>query len=101
LADGVERYQKKYDSREKMGVLTFSDIEITVLSKDAALVLVAGVFSVRTISHMDFQFGFPAKKSGWRIVHDHSPSASHGPNCLTLLSHSCPLTICENDIDSR
>ena len=35
----LERYQKKYDSREKMGVLTYSDIEVTMLSKDAALVL--------------------------------------------------------------
>src|SRR5437763_13694108 len=35
----LDRYRKSYDSREKMGVLTFSDVEITVLSKDAALVL--------------------------------------------------------------
>src|ERR1041385_3641894 len=35
----LERYQKAYDSREKMGTLTFSDLEITMLSKDAAIVL--------------------------------------------------------------
>src|SRR5205807_3668039 len=35
----LDRYQKTYDSREKMGTLTFSDLEITLLSKDAALVL--------------------------------------------------------------
>src|SRR5438270_11626478 len=37
--DVLDRYKKKYDSREKMGTLTFSDVEITVLSQDAALVL--------------------------------------------------------------
>src|SRR5437660_12642325 len=31
----LDRYKKGYDSREKMGVLSFSDVEITMLSKDA------------------------------------------------------------------
>ena len=35
----LDRYKKAYDTREKMGTLTFSDLEITLLSKDAALVL--------------------------------------------------------------
>src|SRR5436190_7593887 len=35
----LDRYKKNYDSREKMGALTFSDLEINILSKDAALVL--------------------------------------------------------------
>ncbi len=35
----LDRYKKSYDSRAKMGTLTFSDLEITVLSKDAAVVL--------------------------------------------------------------
>src|SRR5690349_11799128 len=34
-----DRYKKRYDTREKMGTLTFSDLEINVLSKDAAVVL--------------------------------------------------------------
>src|SRR5262249_38543189 len=33
------RYRKKYSDRAKMGTLTFSDLEITLLSPDAALVL--------------------------------------------------------------
>src|SRR5256886_16099296 len=37
--DVLDRYKKRYDTREKMGTLTFSDLEITMLSKDAALVL--------------------------------------------------------------
>jgi len=72
----LERYQKKYDSREKMGVLTFSEIEITVLSKDAALVL--GRWRLKRASdepHGTFSLVFRRKKAGWRIVHDHSSSA--------------------------
>ena len=34
-----DRYAKKYDSREKMGTLTFSDLTITPLCDDAAIVL--------------------------------------------------------------
>jgi ketosteroid isomerase-like protein len=72
----LERYQKKYDSREKMGVLTFSDIEINVLSNDAALVL--GRWRLQRASdqpHGTFSLVFRRKKAGWRIVHDHSSSA--------------------------
>jgi ketosteroid isomerase-like protein len=72
----LERYQKKYDSREKMGTLTFSDIEINVLSNDAALVL--GRWSLQRASdrpHGTFSLVFRRKKAGWLIVHDHSSSA--------------------------
>src|SRR6476469_2926518 len=31
----LERYKKSYDTRAKMGTLTFSDLEITELSKDS------------------------------------------------------------------
>ena len=34
----LERYQKGYDTREKMGVLTFSDLEFNGLSADAVAV---------------------------------------------------------------
>jgi uncharacterized protein (TIGR02246 family) len=71
-----DRYQKNYNSREKMGVLTFSEIEINVLSKDAALVL--GRWRLKRASnepHGTFSLLFRRKKAGWRIVHDHSSSA--------------------------
>ena len=35
----LDHYKKTYDSRAKMGTLTFSDLEITMLSNDAAVVL--------------------------------------------------------------
>ncbi|HEV7744632.1 MAG TPA: nuclear transport factor 2 family protein [Pyrinomonadaceae bacterium] len=72
----LERYQKKYDSREKMGALTYSDLEITVLSKDAALVL--GRWRLKRANdepHGTFSLLFKRTKAGWRIVHDHSSSA--------------------------
>src|SRR5438309_11592056 len=34
-----DRYRKKYSDRTKMGTLTFSDLEITPLSLDSAMVL--------------------------------------------------------------
>jgi len=72
----LDRYKKKYDTREKMGTLTFSDLEITLLGKDAALVL--GRWRLKRATdepHGTFTLLFRKTKSGWRIVHDHSSSA--------------------------
>jgi len=72
----LDRYQQRYDTREKMGVLTFSDLEITILSKDAAIVL--GRWRLTRANdepHGTFTLLFRKKKAGWRIVHDHSSSA--------------------------
>jgi len=35
----LERYRKRYNSREAMGVLKFSEIEVRMLGEEAALVL--------------------------------------------------------------
>jgi ketosteroid isomerase-like protein len=67
------RYRKKYDSREKMGTLTFSQLKITPLGADAALVL--GRWSlVRKADnpHGIFTLLFRKTPAGWRIVHDHT-----------------------------
>jgi ketosteroid isomerase-like protein len=72
----LDRYKKGYDSREKMGVLTFSDLEITMLSKDAALVL--GRWHLKRANdepHGTFTLLFRKTKAGWKIVHDHTSSA--------------------------
>src|SRR5258708_7503131 len=72
----LDNYKRKYDTRAKMGVLTFSDLEITILSKDAALVL--GRWRLKRASdepHGTFSLLFRKTKAGWRIVHDHSSSA--------------------------
>jgi ketosteroid isomerase-like protein len=68
-----DRYRKKYDSREKMGHLTFSQIEITPLGADAALVL--GRWSLVRQSDKPqgiFSLLFRRTSAGWRIVHDHT-----------------------------
>lgn len=69
----LDRYKKGYDSREKMGTLTFSDLEITVLSKNAASVL--GSWSLarnKDNPHGKFTLLFRKFKDGWRIVQDHT-----------------------------
>jgi ketosteroid isomerase-like protein len=73
----LDQYKKRYDSREKMGSLTFSDLEITVLSDDAALVL--GRWRLKRANdepHGTFTLLFRQTKAGWRIVHDHTSVAS-------------------------
>ena len=72
----LDRYRRNYNSREKMGVLTFSELEISILSKDAALVL--GRWHLKRANdepHGTFTLLFRKTKTGWRIVHDHSSSA--------------------------
>lgn len=72
----LERYQRSYDTREKMGVLTYSDLEITVLSKDSAVVLGRWHLQRRQDEpHGRFTLLFRKTKAGWKIVHDHTSSA--------------------------
>ncbi len=69
----IDRYKKRYDSRQKMGTLMFSDLEIEVLSKDAAKVL--GSWSLAREADNPkgkFTLIFRRFKDGWRIVHDHT-----------------------------
>lgn len=69
----LDRYKKSYDSREKMGTLSFSDLEITPLSKDSAVVLGSWKLT-RTgdTPHGRFTLIFRKTAQGWRIVHDHT-----------------------------
>jgi ketosteroid isomerase-like protein len=72
----LDRYKTKYNTREKMGTLTFSEIDIKLLSKDAALVL--GRWHLKRAAdepHGIFTLLFRKTKAGWKIVHDHSSSA--------------------------
>jgi ketosteroid isomerase-like protein len=71
-----DRYHKKYSDRAKMGTLTFSDLEITPLSNDSALVL--GNWRLKRKDdqpHGRFTLIFRLTNDGWRIVHDHTSSA--------------------------
>jgi ketosteroid isomerase-like protein len=69
----LDNYKKTYGSKAQMGVLTFSDLEITVLGKDAAAVL--GKWSLQREKDNPkglFTLTFRKFKEGWRIILDHS-----------------------------
>ena len=71
-----DRYKKKYESREKMGTLAFSDIKITRLGPDAALVLGRWKLARKSDQpHGIFTLLFRRTPGGWRIVHDHTSAA--------------------------
>jgi len=71
----LDRYKRSYDTREKMGVLTFSDVEVTMLSADAALVFGRWQLRSKDEAHGRFTLLFRKTRAGWRIVHDHTSSA--------------------------
>jgi uncharacterized protein (TIGR02246 family) len=71
-----ERYRQKYSDRTKMGTLSFADIEVTMLSPDAAIVL--GRWRLKRENdepHGRFTLIFKRLPEGWRIVHDHTSAA--------------------------
>ncbi len=69
----LERYKKGYDSKAKMGVLTFADLEVTILGKKSAVVL--GKWSLQREKDNPnglFTLTFRKLKEGWRIILDHT-----------------------------
>ena len=73
----LDRYKKNYATREKMGTLIYSDLEITPIGTDAAIAL--GRWHLQRAKdepHGRFTLIFRRTKQGWRIVHDHTSSAS-------------------------
>jgi ketosteroid isomerase-like protein len=71
-----DRYRIRYSDRAKMGTLSFSDIEVTMLSPDAAAVL--GRWRLKRANdepHGRFTLIFKRLPEGWRIVHDHTSAA--------------------------
>lgn len=69
----LDNYRKTYGTAGQMGRLTFSDLEITVLSRDAAFVV--GSWSLareKDDPKGKFTLLFRKLKEGWRIVTDHS-----------------------------
>ncbi len=69
----LERYKRSYPDARAMGKLTFSDLEITLLSGDAAMAL--GRWRLeREAGPLGGTYSLVLRKfpEGWRIVHDHT-----------------------------
>jgi ketosteroid isomerase-like protein len=69
----LDRYRKAYPDRQTMGKLTFSELEITMLCSDAALIL--GHWELqRAHDHPAGIFTLVMRRlpEGWRIVRDHT-----------------------------
>lgn len=76
FSETLQRYRDKYPSKEAMGQLTLSDLEITPLGDSAALVL--GRWAVeRENEPVSGNFSLVVRKFGdrWLIVHDHTSQA--------------------------
>ena len=72
----LERYKRGYDSREKMGMLTFSELEFLPLGSDTTTVVGRWHLKrARDEPHGRFTLIFKRTKQGWRIIHDHTSSA--------------------------
>src|SRR6266446_479342 len=72
-----ERYREKYSDRAKMGNLTFSEIQVTPLSPDSAVVI--GRWKLQRAKdrpHGLFTLIFKRLPEGWRIVLDHTSAAA-------------------------
>ncbi|HKX82815.1 MAG TPA: nuclear transport factor 2 family protein [Pyrinomonadaceae bacterium] len=69
----LDNYKKTYGGAGKMGALSFTDVTINLISKDAAVVL--GSWSLtreKDNPKGKFTLIFRKLKEGWRIVHDHT-----------------------------
>lgn len=73
----LDRYKRNYDTREKMGTLKFSDLEITPLGNDGALVLMRWHLQrAKDEPHGRSTLIMRRTKQGWKIIHDHSSAAT-------------------------
>jgi ketosteroid isomerase-like protein len=73
----LERYKARYDTRAKMGTLTFSELEFKPLGP--YYVMATGRWQLARGGDAPrgrFTLIFRRTAAGWRIVHDHTSSAS-------------------------
>ncbi len=73
----LDRYKRGYATRDKMGTLTFSELDIAPMNRETAVVI--GRWQLTRAAdtpHGRFTLIFRRTKEGWRIVHDHTSSAS-------------------------
>ena len=78
----LERYKKSYPDKATMGKLVFDNLEISILSSDAALVF--GKWELtrqQDKTSQDrpkglFTLTFRKMPQGWKIIHDHTSSGN-------------------------
>lgn len=73
----LERYRHGYPDKATMGRLAFSELDIKIISKEAALVF--GKWELKRAQDSPwglFTLLFIKGQEGWRIVHDHTSSAN-------------------------
>ena len=71
----IARYKSRYTTRDRMGTLSFSDLEIRMLDDDAALVL--GRWMLRRAADAPsgaFSLVLRRTAGRWVIIHDHTSS---------------------------
>lgn len=72
----LERYRKRYATREAMGTLVFSEIEVRLLNDSAALVLGRFQLTRSQAGGGDaagrFTLVLQRNSQGWKIIHDHT-----------------------------
>jgi len=73
----LERYKSRYDTREKMGTLAFTELEIKPLSE--FYFMATGRWQLTlpdgSTPHGRFTLILRRTNAGWRVVHDHTSSA--------------------------
>jgi ketosteroid isomerase-like protein len=72
-----DRYKKSYPDKAAMGKLAFTDLEMTLLSSDAALVF--GKWELTRAKDKPgglFTLTFRKTAQGWKIIHDHTSSGN-------------------------
>ncbi|HEX8142147.1 MAG TPA: nuclear transport factor 2 family protein [Pyrinomonadaceae bacterium] len=73
----LNRYKRNYDTREKMGTLSFLEIEIVPVNSDTAVAFGRWQLSRLAFTpHGRFTLILRRTREGWRIVHDHTSSAT-------------------------
>jgi len=71
-----DRYQKRYGDRASMGILRFSEVDVSMLTPDVALAF--GRWRLERAQDAPsglFTLLFRRTSAGWRIVHDHTSAA--------------------------
>lgn len=74
----LARYQRGYTNREKMGVLTFEELEIREVTP--TLALATGIWRLKRKSDAPwgrFTLWVEKKPEGWRVTYDHTSSANN------------------------